>query len=188
MAWRLFGAKLYYLNKCWIFNGTLRNKLQWNFNQNTKLFIHENASENIACEMAAILSRGRWVNIPWQKPERIYMLRFWKWLTFWTQHFVVHFLMKRIVFDVSFTEVHFHRPNSTCCLDGFLWPIFRARRFPLPNGPGQVKLPVRQVDLNSFFFFISYKQIKEFQISWSRASADFEKRRALILLRKLTQV
>ena len=28
------------------------------FNQNTKLFIHENASENIACEMAAILSRG----------------------------------------------------------------------------------------------------------------------------------
>ena len=26
-------------------------------------FIHENASENIACEMAAILSRGRWVNI-----------------------------------------------------------------------------------------------------------------------------
>ena len=28
-------------------------------NQNTKLFIHENASENIVCEMAAILSTGR---------------------------------------------------------------------------------------------------------------------------------
>ena len=26
-----------------------------------KLFIHENASENIICEMAAILSRRRWV-------------------------------------------------------------------------------------------------------------------------------
>ena len=38
------------------------NKLQWNFNQNTKLFIHENASEKIVCEMVAILSRGRWVN------------------------------------------------------------------------------------------------------------------------------
>ena len=37
------------------------NKFQWNFNQNTKLFIHENASENVVCEMAAILSRGRWV-------------------------------------------------------------------------------------------------------------------------------
>ena len=34
-------------------------------NQNTKLFIHENASENIVCEMAAILSRGRWVNSLW---------------------------------------------------------------------------------------------------------------------------
>ena len=32
-----------------------RNKLQWNF--------HQNASENIVCEMPAILSRGRWVNI-----------------------------------------------------------------------------------------------------------------------------
>ena len=36
--------------------------LQWNSNQNTKIFIYENASENIACEMAAILSRIRWVN------------------------------------------------------------------------------------------------------------------------------
>ena len=31
-------------------------------NQNSKLFIHEIASENIVCQMAAILSRGRWVN------------------------------------------------------------------------------------------------------------------------------
>ena len=56
----------------------------------------------------------------------------------------------------------------------------RARRFPLPNGLGQVKLPVGQVDLDRFFFFISYKQIEEFQNSWSRASDDFEKRRALM--------
>ena len=49
----------HYLNQCWvIINWTLGNKLQWNFNQNTRLFIHENASENIICEMAAILSRG----------------------------------------------------------------------------------------------------------------------------------
>ena len=55
----------------------------------------------------------------------------------------------------------------------------RARRFPLPDGPGQVKLPVGQVDLNRFFLFISYKQIEEFQNSWSRASDDFEKGQAL---------
>ena len=30
---------------------------------NTKPLKHENASENIVCELAAILSRGRWVNV-----------------------------------------------------------------------------------------------------------------------------
>ena len=33
----------HYLNQCWIIiNSTLRNKLQWNFNQNTQLLIHKN--------------------------------------------------------------------------------------------------------------------------------------------------
>ena len=45
--------------QCWVIvNWTLRNKVQWNLNQNTKVFIHENAYENIVCEMAAILCRG----------------------------------------------------------------------------------------------------------------------------------
>ena len=43
------------------------NKLKWNFNQNTKLFIHENASENIVGEMSPILSRLQYVN------EEIYL-------------------------------------------------------------------------------------------------------------------
>ena len=43
--------------------------------------------------------------------------------------------------------------------------LTRACRFPLPNRPGQVKLPVWQ-DLNRFFFFIWYMQIEEFQHSW----------------------
>ena len=38
------------------------NKHQWNFNQNTKLFIHENATDNIACHEVAILSRGDELN------------------------------------------------------------------------------------------------------------------------------
>ena len=58
-----FSSPSNYINQCWfIVNCTLKNKLQWNFNQNTQLIIHENASENIVCEMVAILSRGRWVN------------------------------------------------------------------------------------------------------------------------------
>ena len=56
-----YSAPRHYLNQCWVIvNWTLRNKRQWNFNQNEKKFIHENAPENIVCEMAAILSRERW--------------------------------------------------------------------------------------------------------------------------------
>ena len=46
-----------------IVNWTLRNKLQWNSHQNTKLLIHENTFENVVCEMATFLSRGRWVEV-----------------------------------------------------------------------------------------------------------------------------
>ena len=42
-------------------NWTLRNKLQWKFNRNSKIFIHENAIENVVCEMAAILSQPQCV-------------------------------------------------------------------------------------------------------------------------------
>ena len=55
MACRLFGAAS--LSKL-IVNWILRNKFQWNFNHNKKLFIHENAYKNIFGEMAAILSWG----------------------------------------------------------------------------------------------------------------------------------
>ena len=56
-------APSHYLNQCWVIvNLTIRNKLKWNFNQNTKLFISKNASENIVCKMAAILPKGKWVN------------------------------------------------------------------------------------------------------------------------------
>ena len=61
MACRLFGAKPLpepMLDYCQL---DTWNKFQWNLNQNTKFFIHENASVNIVCKKAAILSRGRWV-------------------------------------------------------------------------------------------------------------------------------
>ena len=54
-------APSHYPNQSWfIVNWFFIDKLQWNFNQNTKPFIHENASENIVCENAAFLFRGRW--------------------------------------------------------------------------------------------------------------------------------
>ena len=51
-------APSHYLNQCW---NIVRNKLQWNLDRNSYIFIQENASGNIVCEKAAILSRGRWV-------------------------------------------------------------------------------------------------------------------------------
>ena len=56
-------APSHYLNQWWlIVNWTLRNKLKWNSNQNTKLFINENTFENVAREMVVIVSKGWWVN------------------------------------------------------------------------------------------------------------------------------
>ena len=61
--WCLFGAKPLNLNQCWVIvNCSFGNKLQWNFNQNTEIFIYGNASENIVCTTTAMMSRGIWVN------------------------------------------------------------------------------------------------------------------------------
>ena len=58
-----FGSALVQIMACCLFSAKplskpmldyLRNKLQWNFNQNINLFIHEIASENIVCEMVAV--------------------------------------------------------------------------------------------------------------------------------------
>ena len=56
-------ASSHYLNQWWnIVNWTLRNKLQWDFNQNSYIFIQEKVFENVVCEIAAILSRPQCVD------------------------------------------------------------------------------------------------------------------------------
>ena len=51
-------------DQCWnIINWTLGNKLQWNFNRNSNIFIYENALENVVCEMASILPRPQCVKL-----------------------------------------------------------------------------------------------------------------------------
>ena len=44
-------APSHYLNQWW----NIRNKFQWNLQQNSYIFIQEHAFENVACEMAEIL-------------------------------------------------------------------------------------------------------------------------------------
>ena len=48
----------------YIVNLILRNKLQWNLNQNSYIFMHENVLENIFWKMAAILSRPQHCSVP----------------------------------------------------------------------------------------------------------------------------
>ena len=61
----------HYLNQCWnIVNWTLRNKLQWKFNRNSNIFIHENAIERVVCKIAAILSRPQCVNLVQCQPHK----------------------------------------------------------------------------------------------------------------------
>ena len=56
---------------------TLRNKLQWNFNRNSNIFIQENAFESVVCEKKAILSRPQWVKT--YTPEQDAWLIFCWW-------------------------------------------------------------------------------------------------------------
>ena len=58
MACHLFGTKPLSKPMLGYCHPKLRNKLQWNFNQNTKLLINEIAFENIVCKMTTIFSRG----------------------------------------------------------------------------------------------------------------------------------
>ena len=55
-------APSHYLHQCRnIVNSKRGNKLPWNLKRNAYIFIQENAFENITCEIAAILSRPRFV-------------------------------------------------------------------------------------------------------------------------------
>ena len=58
----LWTAPSHYLNQSWnIVNWTLGNKLQWDFNRNSNIFIEENTFENVVCEMLFISSRPQCV-------------------------------------------------------------------------------------------------------------------------------
>ena len=54
----------HYLNQCWnIVNWILRNRLQWNLNQNSDIFIEKHSFENVVWEIMSISSRPQCVNV-----------------------------------------------------------------------------------------------------------------------------
>ena len=62
MAWRLDGAKPLTEPMLNIVNWTLRNKLQWNVNGNSNIFIEENTFENVICKKMSLSSWPQCVN------------------------------------------------------------------------------------------------------------------------------
>ena len=74
-------APSHYLNQCWnSVNWTFRNKLQWNFNRISNIFIQEIAFESFVCKMASILSQPQWVNWPYDsEPDRVTTINLGVW-------------------------------------------------------------------------------------------------------------
>ena len=55
-----YSVPIHYLIQCLvIINWTIRNNLQWIFNQNSNFFIQENAFENVVCQNGGHFVQGR---------------------------------------------------------------------------------------------------------------------------------
>ena len=126
----------HYLNQCFvIFDWNLRNTFQWNFNQNTKCFIHENAYESILCKMAAILSRGRWVKRCWPCWCWIYLIKH-------THIFAIYLFSLSIIYQHGYlVEICIPASSIVCnswmliCIYMYIYPhIFETEwKFSLPT-------------------------------------------------------
>ena len=69
----IWSAPRSYLNQYWnIVNFNIKNKLQWNLQQNSYIFIKENAFENVVCRMVVILFRSQCI-IPFDPDNGIFM-------------------------------------------------------------------------------------------------------------------
>ena len=83
LAWRSNGKIMELFSEIFwepcIINWSLRNKLQWNFNRNSYIFIQQNAFENVISKMATIC-----LNTPWTKC--------WRW------QFQIYFLEWKVVY------------------------------------------------------------------------------------------
>ena len=65
MACRLFGTKPLSKQSLVIVNWTVRNKLQWNLNRNSIIFIQENAFENGVCQNDGHFFQGEMGSLPY---------------------------------------------------------------------------------------------------------------------------
>ena len=78
------------MNQCWnIVHWTPRNKLQWNVNRNSYIFIQENPFANVVWKMVAMLSRPQCVKENYSILFAIFSV-FWILMSTNVLHYVVH--------------------------------------------------------------------------------------------------
>ena len=114
-------APSHYLNQWWlIVNWTLRNKLKWNSNQNTKLFINENTFENVAREMVVIVSKGWWVNHDILSVYILYLLIYTtlsRRLSLWAFMVQLNYKCYAHVIFVMWNSIAFCKPHACSLYD-----------------------------------------------------------------------
>ena len=101
----------HYLNQPWnIVNWTILSKLQWNLNRNFNIFIQENAFDNVAWKMVAILSRPqcvKWTELDtlsdwshcWVTQKHLHLNNWTMWPVWWATLGLVTCKLAVIVVD-----------------------------------------------------------------------------------------
>ena len=97
---------------CNIVYWTLRNKLPWNFNRNSNIFIQENALEDVVCEMASILSRPQfdiwYVAVIIMGSEKLWLIQILSISKhFWDQQGTTPYSFISIISTLSIKEHYF---------------------------------------------------------------------------------
>ena len=85
MAFRLYGAKPFFNQHWLIVNWTPGNNFHWKLNRNSIIFIKKMHFKMLSAKMAAILSRGRWVNSVGRTQEipSFILINIWSKKCFW---------------------------------------------------------------------------------------------------------
>ena len=143
----------------------LRNKLQWNFNRNSNIFIQENAFESVVCETAAILSLPQCVNLCQAITVSADISTF---RTFRLGHMQISVVIAGDSISIIYTHPHVHWDDQVKCtlISRFIGPTWgpsgadRTQMGPMLAQwtllSGVVSNPENEFDTSAYIFWWSF--------------------------------